>query len=275
MIGPSRPPIDSADQGLDNDPIPIAGPSRLPELGQNIGPTLPPHLQAMRTSGDDDGADDDERPPSDDEDDDYGPALPPHLQKTSTSIQGPSMPQSFAGHGRRSSSDSESSDEDVGPALPPDRLPNTTLTAAEEFRLREKERLDEEERKRKEAASKGKREEWMMVPPTGFDFASRSAAADPGKITKRGFNQNTRRGGAAADQGQAQDMSLWTETPEERARRLDDELMGKRKRKENATKQETPDERRARKLREQRDSEMRAQVQSANVSAQRRHYGTD
>lgn len=164
--------------------------------------------------------------------------------------------------------ESESSDNDddaVGPRPPPAAgASGPSLTAAEEFRLRERaKRLEEEERARAEAG-KSKREDWMLVPPSSMDML---ASNDPTKIRARGFAQNTRRGGAAADRtGGEQDVSLWTETPEERAKRLDEEVMGKRKRKENASRQESEADRRERLKRERRNEELRSRVDEYNVS---------
>jgi hypothetical protein len=109
---------------------------------------------------------------------------------------------------------------------------------------------------------KPKREEWMLVPPSSLDIM---ASTDPTKLKTRGFAQNTRRGGAA---GKASEdgIALWTETPEERAKRQDDEVLGKRKRVENAAKQETDAERAARLVRQNRDAEMRSHVEAYNVS---------
>jgi hypothetical protein len=140
------------------------------------------------------------------------------------------------------------------------------LSAAEEFRLREQRKQEEEEEERRLAGQKPKREAWMTVPPTALDGM---AHQDPTKITKRGFNQNGRRG-AGAEKATEEGRSLWTETPEERAKRIDEEVMGKRKRIENASKQETDSQRQERKKREARDAHMRAQTDAYNVSGHSR-----
>jgi len=65
----------------------------------------------------------------------------------------------------------------------------------------------------------------MLAPPTSSDLLSK---IDPTRLNKpRQFSRST----APAKNV---DSSLWTETPAERQQRLADEVMGKRRRKENA-----------------------------------------
>ena len=235
MIGPTRPGAASTStQG-----------------GVAAGPSLPPHLQNRQNAHLDE---------DDDEDDDgYTPALPPSM--ASRTAQGPSLPPHLASKAAPQSESSDSED-DVGPRPPPAAGAGPSLTAAEEFRLREKQKQDEEAERKRLEGLKPKREEWMLVPPSSLDIM---ASTDPTKLKTRGFAQNTRRGGAA---GKASEdgIALWTETPEERAKRQDDEVLGKRKRVENAAKQETDAERAARLVRQNRDAEMRSHVEAYNVS---------
>jgi hypothetical protein len=60
------------------------------------------------------------------------------------------------------------------------------------------------------------------------------------------------------------DSSLWTETPAERQQRLADEVMGKRRRKENAEEDDTESSEDARK-RQKRDAELQRQVEEHTV----------
>lgn len=237
MIGPARP----------TDSGPSAGPSQ-----PVAGPSLPPHLRQAPQATED----------SEDDDDDYTPALPPGMPART---QGPALPPHLANR-RRSPSpeadDQSDDDSDVGPLPAPSTGPAPALSAAEEFRLREQRKQEEEEEERRLAGQKPKREAWMTVPPSALDAL---AHRDPTKITKTGFNQNSRRG-AGTSKASEDGLSLWTETPEERAKRVDEEVMGKRKRVENAGKQETDAERQERKKREARNAEMRAQTAAYNVS---------
>ncbi|KAL7008455.1 hypothetical protein EMMF5_002184 [Cystobasidiomycetes sp. EMM_F5] len=226
-----------------------------------------PHVHNDHGVNDDDDDDEDE----DEAADSYGPSLPAHLVKKAQrpTQLGPALPQHLQRQQNHSddnhSSDEDDSDDDqaIGPSAPPNLGKNAlVLSEADEFRLREKQREEEKEAARRAAEGKSKREDWMLVPPTELDFVGKS---DPTKINKRGFNQDSRRSGTAADKGQPIDQTLWTETPKERAKRLDDEIMGKRKKTENAGQRETDSEKRERKLREARDLDLRSKVDTYNV----------
>lgn len=236
MMGPGRPA----------DIQPRAGPSQ-----PTAGPSLPPHLRQAAAELSDD-----------EDDDDYTPALPPGMP--ARNAQGPSLPSHLANRRRSPSpvSGDDSDDSDVGPLPAPSAGPAPVLSAAEEFRLREQRKQEEEEEERRITGQKPKREAWMTVPPSALDSL---AHQDPTKITKRGFNQSSRQGAAGKPADGA--ASLWTETPEERAKRIEDEVMGKRKRIENATKEETESQRIERKKREARDAHMRSQTDAYNVSS--------
>jgi hypothetical protein len=239
MIGPARPQTQA---------------TQSQSSASAAGPTLPPHLQHGSS-----GANDEE---DDDEDDDYTPSLPPGM--TVRTAQGPTLPPHLANRNRSPSpaSEAESDDDsDVGPLPAPNIASGSTLSAAEEFRLLERQKQEAEEEQQRLAGQKPKREAWMTVPPSALDAL---AHRDPTKITKTGFSQNSRRG-AGAEKATEDGRSLWTETPQERAKRLEEEVSGKRKRLENATKQETDQERTQRRAKEARDAEMRAQTAAFNV----------
>lgn len=69
---------------------------------------------------------------------------------------------------------------------------------------------------------KVRRDEWMTMPPTQDDLAARM---DPSKIRARGFN--TGKGARARAAGDGNDgSSTWHETPEQKRKRLADEVMG-------------------------------------------------
>lgn len=70
---------------------------------------------------------------------------------------------------------------------------------------------------------KPKRDEWMLVPPKSEDW---TAKVDPTKLKNRKFQTGK---GAKAPQKPGSDNSLWTESPEERRKRLNDEVMGIKK----------------------------------------------
>ncbi|ETW87722.1 hypothetical protein HETIRDRAFT_469948 [Heterobasidion irregulare TC 32-1] len=196
------------------------------------------------------------------EEDDYAPALPPDLAAAringggpatvgpSRRIFGPSM-------GPQRQEEEESEDEEVGPAPLPSSATLDPQDGIREFREKEEQR-----RKHIEEAAKPKalqREEWMLVPPSSSDLLG---TLDPTKLSKpRQFSRST----APA---RKVDNSLWTETPAERQQRLADEVLGKKRRIENADATEG-DEDEARKKRK-RDAEIRREVEEHT----RKHRGS-
>ena len=115
--------------------------------------------------------------------------------------------------------DSESSsDDEIGPALPPAPGQYDAETEAQ------RQRAIADENIAHEAAKKPQREEWMLVPPKQDDW---SARVDPTKLKNRKFN--TGKGSKAPSQKGGGDNALWTETPEQKRQRLEDEVMGVKK----------------------------------------------
>lgn len=68
--------------------------------------------------------------------------------------------------------------------------------------------------------AKPKRDDWMTMPPEQDGLASRM---DPSKLRARGFNTGK---GAKAPAEKGGDNSAWHETPEQKRKRLEDEMMG-------------------------------------------------
>ncbi|KAL3493003.1 hypothetical protein BJX62DRAFT_94432 [Aspergillus germanicus] len=134
-----------------------------------------------------------------------GPSLPPPTEPINKSDDS-------------SNSDSDSSDDDdFGPSLPPPAgsapplqpTPQASISTSTE----------------KEAAEKSapQRDAWMLAPPTGD---SRSSRVDPTKLRNRKFQSGPRVGGGASSGARGGVDSSWTETPEEKIRRLQNEAMG-------------------------------------------------
>ncbi len=179
-----------------------------------------------------------------------GPELPPHLAKrkrseeahdtahVSPKRQRSSSPSSHDAKPRRiigpaappaplserpatlpePDADSSDSDDDFGPSLPP---PPGSIS--QETERKRQEALAEDEAAR-EASKKPQREEWMLLPPKQDDW---SARVDPTKLKNRKFN--TGKGSKAPTQKSGDENTLWTETPEQKRRRLEDEMMGVKK----------------------------------------------
>jgi hypothetical protein len=70
---------------------------------------------------------------------------------------------------------------------------------------------------------KPQREEWMLAPPTSDDWSSR---VDPTKLKNRKFN--TGKGAKGAGDRSGGISAIWTETPEQKRQRLENEVMGRK-----------------------------------------------
>ncbi|KAF2085657.1 hypothetical protein K490DRAFT_46131 [Saccharata proteae CBS 121410] len=132
-----------------------------------------------------------------------GPAMPP----APLDQMPPPAPQEDEG------SDS-SSDDDFGPAPPPANAPKVDI----HFYYDD---MPDFSNDMKESDSKPQRDEWMMLPPKADDL---SARMDPTKLRARGFNTGKSARGANLSSGA--DGAMWTETPEQKRKRLENEVMG-------------------------------------------------
>ena len=182
----------------------------------SVGPQLPPHLAKRKIS-------------SEEAHDHVG--ISPKRQRSSSPnsndtrsrrVIGPAPPPAPLSERPTTppelDADSSDSDDDFGPSLPP--APGST---SEETERKRQETLAEVEAAR-EASKKPQREEWMLLPPKQDDW---SARVDPTKLKNRKFN--TGKGSKAPAQGGGSDNALWTETPEQKRQRLEDEVMGVKK----------------------------------------------
>ncbi|KAI9509867.1 hypothetical protein F5148DRAFT_683907 [Russula earlei] len=177
-----------------------------------------------------------------DEDEDahgYAPELPPDLAaaraKPSVAGAGPSRPsRRTIGPARgpfpreEEEEEEEESEGEIGPTPPPPPLWGRANADPREDAVTEFMQKEAQRRKAIEEAARPKipqREEWMLVPPSSSDLLN---TLDPTKLNKpRQFSRSTA-------PPKVVDNTLWTETPEERRQRLADEVMGKKRRVENA-----------------------------------------
>ncbi|PHH50245.1 hypothetical protein CFIMG_007457RA00001 [Ceratocystis fimbriata CBS 114723] len=150
-----------------------------------------------------------------------GPILPSNY---STRVLGPSLPPTTINGQARDNLDpltdtpitselqpdpdsDSSSDDDYGPALPTEAQKNVCTNTAIN-------------RQDAQASSAPKRDEWMLAPPT----MSNTRASDPTKIKNRTFASGR---GASAASKNVDMSSIWTETPEEKRRRLENAVLGR------------------------------------------------
>ncbi|KAK1829487.1 GPALPP motifs-containing protein 1 [Podospora conica] len=207
---------------------PTIGPSLPPSAAarpsQPIGPSRPPpsnNNDEIALSSDDD--DTGPRPPRT-----MGPSLPRTIGPSPPPTIGPSAPPPAAAPRRilgpapppaslserpthppsDSDSDSDSSDG-YGPALPTS-APSTSHTAAPPTR------------RPPSPPSAPKRDDWMLAPPTA---PSSRTAPDPTKLKSRKFASSSKP--PPSSNGPGGISSIWTETPEEKARRLANAVLGR------------------------------------------------
>ncbi|KAI4731437.1 hypothetical protein E4T49_00644 [Aureobasidium sp. EXF-10728] len=172
----------------------VAGPQLPPSHSPAPpGPVLPPSVSA----------------PS------VGPTLPPSAPQSTRPVAGPAAPPAPLDERPTAplqDSDDDSDDDDFGPALPTaaDLNPSTNNTGPSAPQPAA-------------APVRAQRDEWMTLPPQQDDLAARM---DPSKMRARGFNtgKNARGGNTTPAGGNI--AAAWTETPEEKLKRLQDEAMG-------------------------------------------------
>lgn len=183
-----------------------------------------------------------------DDDDDYGPRAPDAVTASSRPSLGPSPPPltaTAAAAQNQDEIDLDDSDSDTGPAPPP---PPQTLAAAAAAEARPAPDSDSDSDDEYGPALPGAsgtrrgpigpamppaqdpsapvRDEWMLAPPVSAGYSER----DPTKLKARKFTSKkpSASGGdassASADSGLA---AIWTETPEEKLKRLQDAVLGR------------------------------------------------
>lgn len=191
---PSAPPANEDEIALesDSDSDSGRGPAPAPQTQRRvIGPTMPPAPLNERPS----------RSPS-----------PSHHPRT----QGDPDQEN-----RASSSDSDSDDsDDFTPALP--SAPLTAAQLAAQARRRELEAA--EAAARHDSPAQQGRDDWMLAPPP----VGSSRTPDLSNLGKpRRFATGRPGRPGPHSNGPAELSSLWTESPEERRRRLADEVLGR------------------------------------------------
>lgn len=240
----------------------------------SIGPSLPPHLaKRNRDQGED-------RPASPESSEKRrrvaGPAPPPPRSRSSSAdsdvgpappsaptvikpvrILGPSAPPAALAErppNPPSDDDSDSSDDDFGPAPPPAGAQYDAYHDDQPARIGPS--AFDTDQQYAEQAKTVQRDEWMTLPPTQDDLAARM---DPTKLRARKFNSGK---GARAPAGDG--MGVWTETPEQKLKRLQNEALGITAPANSST---TPQESRRSKEEEAKLRRIREKVDSARGSS--------
>ncbi|KUI58701.1 GPALPP motifs-containing protein 1 [Cytospora mali] len=213
--------LDDGDSDSDDGYGPTApkAPTAAAPAKPSIGPTLPPTTAASNAQ---------EIALDPDSDEDTGPAPPPATVAAATPaaprrVMGPAPPpadlaerppSSPVRHAEPASDldDDSDSDDDYGPALPGATTRPNTGPAHPAFNA-----------SAPSEPARPKRDDWMLAPPTSSGYQER----DPTKIKSRKFASGASATSRPKDGSAGGLSSIWTETPEEKAKRLADAVLGR------------------------------------------------
>ncbi|KAM3532672.1 hypothetical protein NHJ13051_000135 [Beauveria bassiana] len=169
----------------------------------SLGPSLPPPTPSTRNQDEIDLDDSASSSSSSSSSSHTGPAPPPPPPPP------PSHATAATAQPIPASSDSDSDSDDYGPALP--RASNTrrgpigpTLPPTTD-------------------PSAPTRDEWMLAPPVNTGYTER----DPTKLKARKFTSSKPGRGGPASSSDSGLAAIWTETPEEKLKRLQDAVLGR------------------------------------------------
>ncbi|KAK1970642.1 hypothetical protein LY78DRAFT_652795 [Colletotrichum sublineola] len=219
-------------------------PSSTPSIGAALLPSNPTNTSEI---------------PLDDSDseDGYGPSAPritstAEVPKNKPSIGpapppkqtiGPAMPPPNHRGADDDNNSSSDSDDDYGPALPSSTTSAQRVQAAAAAAAAQ--------------ASAGpvapQRDDWMLAPPTQSGYHER----DPTKLKNRKFASS--KSSTAAGGGAGGISSIWTETPEQKRKRLEDAVLGRG----DATSAAGPQQPRRTKEEEERDRRISENIATA------------
>ncbi|KAK7984977.1 hypothetical protein PG988_002599 [Apiospora saccharicola] len=216
--GPTMPKAAAAQPEISSKPsigptMPASIGPAMPPTAASIGPSAPP--PSIGPSAGPTNTDEIDLADSDSDDDAHGPAPPPSGPQQPKRIQGPAPPpaplsERPPGPLEDSNSDSDD-DDDYGPALP--------TSSAHQARQSQAAAALYSAQKAAESTAP-QRDDWMLAPPTAGDL---NHAQDPTKLRARKFNSGPR----ASTSGGGEISSIWTETPEQKRKRLEDAVLGR------------------------------------------------
>ncbi|ATY59711.1 hypothetical protein A9K55_002799 [Cordyceps militaris] len=217
-IGPQLPPQPSSKRKRTPEP---------PDNDEN-GAAAPKHTRRNANEIDLDDA-------SSDSDDEYGPRAPAAPTASRPSL-GPSLPPPAAQNTNEISLDD--SDSDSGPAppfsAPPAKQPATAPDSDSDSDDDYGPALPSASNARHKpigpamppssgSPSAPVRDEWMLAPPVNNGYTER----DPTKLKARKFTSKPFASASASSAGGGDVAAIWTETPEEKLKRLQDAVLGR------------------------------------------------
>ncbi|KAK3382282.1 hypothetical protein B0T24DRAFT_516037 [Lasiosphaeria ovina] len=206
-IGPTRPAA---------PPTSDRGAARNPERPE-IGPTRPPPTMGPTANNGDEIPLDD----GSGSEPDIGPAAPPPARPSAPKrVLGPAPPPADLSERPETGPNSDSDDDDDddegwGPALPSQAGASSRSTGAGAGRFGPAFPPPEQ------PVGPARRDDWMVAPPTSSGYR----APDPTKLKSRKFASGRSVAGSDAKSGGI--SSMWTETPEEKMRRVTNAVLGR------------------------------------------------
>ncbi|KAI0881194.1 uncharacterized protein GGS22DRAFT_172634 [Annulohypoxylon maeteangense] len=206
-IGPSLPPSNTDEIDLEDSDDDTIGPSAPPppKSKPSIGPTLPPTNRDEIPLEETDSSEDEAGPAP--------PTAPKPIPAPTRRVQGPAPPPAPLSERPPSPASSSDSDSDYGPALPTSTSHQARQTAA----------LAASTARAAEEAAKPQRDEWMLALPTSSGYR----APDPTKLKNRRFNSGPRTNTSTSNSSSGEIASIWTETPEQKRKRLENAVLGR------------------------------------------------
>lgn len=184
---------------------------------QRAGPELPPHLLAKRKRKAEATPVGPQRPTSPEAQSKSRSSSPESARKKRR-IAGPAPPPApLDERPAANPNGSESSDDDdfgPAPARPSTKKGATTFGGEDIVRTASVATTSQQQDK------PSRRDDWMTMPPKQDDLAARM---DPTKIRAKGFNTGKGAKGPGQKDG---DNAMWTETPEQKRKRLENEVLG-------------------------------------------------
>jgi hypothetical protein len=221
ILGPALPPSKNPDEvNIDGSSEDDYGPPPQPNrAAKQSSPPPPPRVQgpALPSKNPEELDLGDES-----SEDDYGPTPQTNPSKPPPGppkrVLGPSLPPAPLSTMPSNPPDASSSDsdDDYAPALPP--APGSL--AERQLQLQQQANASSSLAASSSEAPKQRRAEWMLVPPS----ADSSSRGDPTQLKARKFASSRGGGSGPADKSVS---AIWTETPEEKRRRLEDEVLGR------------------------------------------------
>ncbi|KAG0167779.1 hypothetical protein DFQ30_005669 [Apophysomyces sp. BC1015] len=177
-----------------------------------IGPVIPAELLNKRQNEQTEAEDDAD---ADADADAYAPALPPDLLEARQKVtsEGPRRRRQPVGPSLPVTAYAEDDDEVIGPALPSNYNPEELAVKSAIVDIEERARRSKEHLEKPDEPQKIERPEWMLLPPE-VDYLKQATTGKSRTFSNRQLDPKER------------DRSVWTDSPAEKLRKLQEGSTG-------------------------------------------------